>query len=146
MSTTVDITDLSLDILTALATQTQQLIDELAARDYAAAADEAYNLQRNINAGAATIRHESTVTPPPQPEEPPVEEIPPPDETEPPPDETEPPPDETEPPPEVDQPDTIDPAPKGKGRSKQMLTIDELDDRDEDAFEDLPDPKPRGRR
>ncbi|MFY9838205.1 MAG: hypothetical protein WAK55_17395 [Xanthobacteraceae bacterium] len=53
--------ELAGDIFGSLSTQSQQLIDELAARDYAAATSEAYNLQRNLNAGAATLRHEANV-------------------------------------------------------------------------------------
>lgn len=121
--------EIASEIFNALATQTQTLIDQLAARDYASATNTAYSLLGNINAGAATLRHEAGVAaddaknelqarvaaakeqlanrPPLVP--PPTEELP-----------EEPPPTEEEevPPPEVDQPDggVGDPAPKSKSK------------------------------
>ena len=53
--------ELAAQIFAALATQTQTLIDQLNARDYAGATGTANSLLGNINAGAATMRHEAAV-------------------------------------------------------------------------------------
>lgn len=63
MSTRKSILALAAEIFTALATQTQTLISELAAHDQVAAAGTARSLLSNITAGATHIADEAAVPP-----------------------------------------------------------------------------------
>ena len=54
-------TELAAEIFASFGTQTQTIIDQLAAYDYAGATGNAYALLANINAGAATMRNAATV-------------------------------------------------------------------------------------